>query len=154
MTPESFDATPETFDQLLALLLFARDDTRKEGTRLRARVFEDAATAAALTAGELRVLAAGNVTYFPGDRGLADVRDELDELEWAGLSPEEALQLVFPPKHLRPREIGPCVICTEDFVVGELAVKAPSEDQIGYGHLDCLSVIIVDEEGTPSGDAA
>ena len=38
--------------------------------------------------------------------------------------------------------------------VGELAVKAPSEDQIGYGHLECLDVIIVDEERPPTGDAA
>ncbi len=116
-------------------------------------MFEDAATAAALTAGELRNIAAGKGTFFPAERSLPEIVDELDELERAGLSHEDALQLLFPPKHLWPREIGPCVVCTEDFVPGELAVKAPSEDQIGFGHLECLQVIIVEEEGTSNSDA-
>jgi hypothetical protein len=132
---------------LLALLLWARDDARKEGIPLRARVFEDAATAAALTAGELRNIAAGKGTYAPGKKSLGEIRDELDELEGAGLSHEDALQLLFPPKRLQPREIGPCLVCIEDFVPGELAVKAPSKDQIGFAHLECLQVIIVEAEG-------
>jgi hypothetical protein len=42
-------------------------------------------------------------------------------------------------------EVGPCVGCFEDFVPGDIAVEAPGDDAIGFAHLECLSVVIVEK---------
>lgn len=136
--------TPEFYDELLASLHQAHDHARREGDQLTARVFEDATYAAARMAGELRNLARGEGVYIPGDKTLHEVLSEYESHKQAGLSQEDALAQVFPPRHRRPFDIGPCIVCNEDFVPGESAVKAPTEDEIGFTHLECLSVVIVD----------
>jgi len=152
VTTGPYDMRPEFYDKLLALLLQARENARAEGLLLAARVFEDAATAAASLAGDLRNLAEGKTITVPGKKNVAEVLVELDSWENMGPSHEDALAQIFPPKHRLPGEVGPCIVCFEDFVPGDIAVMAPSEDATGFTHLECLSVVIVAEHPTTTGD--
>jgi hypothetical protein len=143
---------PEFYDALLALLLQARENTRSEGFLLAVQVFEDAATVAASLAEDLRNLADEKIVIVPGERTVAEVFAELDSWKNLGLSHEEALAQVFPPRYRLPREVGPCLVCFEDFVHGDVAVKTPGEDATGCVHLECLSVVIVDGPLANPGD--
>jgi hypothetical protein len=144
---------PEFYDALLGLLLQARENTRAEGLLLAVQVFEDAATVAASLAEDLRNLGEGKVkiVIVPSEKTVTEVFVELDSWENLGLSRAEALAQVFPPKHRLPSELGPYIVCFEDFVPGDVAVKAPSEDATGCVHLECLAVVIIDEP--PATDA-
>ena len=143
---------PEFYDALLALLLQARENTRSEGFLLAVQVFEDAAVVAASLAEDLRNLVNEEIVIVPGQRTVAEVFAELDSWKNLGLSHEEALAQVFPPKYRLPREVGPCLVCFEDFVHGDVAVKTPGEDATGCVHLECLSVVIVDGPLATPGD--
>ena len=154
MTTDPYEALPQFYDELLVSLHWAREHARGEGWLLVAEVFEDAATAATSLAGDLRTLAEGKTITVPGERDLAEVLVELDSLAYTGLSREEALAQVFPPMRRLPGEVGPCILCIEEFVPGDIAVNAPSEDAIGFAHLECLSVVIVDEHPATPGDLA
>lgn len=136
--------TPEFYDQLLAYLLQARDHARREGDVLAARVFEDATVASARIAGDLRKLARGEGEYIPGGKALSEELAELEAHHQAGLSHEDALAEVFPARHARPDDIGPCIVGNDHFDPGDFTVKAPSEDEIGFAHLERLSVVVVD----------
>jgi hypothetical protein len=143
---------PEFYDALLALLLQARENTRAEGFLLAVQVFEDAATVAASLAEDLRNLVNEEIVVVPGQRTVAEIFAELDSWKNLGLSHEEAVAQVFPPTYRLPREVGPCLVCFEDFVRGDIAVKAPSEDATGFAHLECLSVVIVNGPRATAGD--
>jgi hypothetical protein len=143
---------PEFYDALLALLLQAHENTRSEGFLLAVQVFEDAAVVAASLAEDLRNLADEKIVIVPGQRTVAEIFAELDSWKNLGLSHEDALAQVFPPKYRLPREVGPCLVCFEDFVHGDVAVKTPSEDSTGFAHLECLSVVIVNGPRATAGD--
>jgi hypothetical protein len=38
------------------------------------------------------------------------------------------------------------MVCADSFSPGEAVVRAPGFDQIGFAHLECLSVVIVDDQ--------
>ena len=143
--PDPSEPSPEKYDQLLASLLWARDDMRREGIPAWARAFEDAATVAAESAAALRGFAEGKAIYVPSKSDWSKVMEELDELARVGITGAEAFRIIFPPQRFSPAEVGPCIICCEDFMPGALAVKAPSNDEIGFSHLECLHVVIVEE---------
>ena len=152
MTADPRGILPEFYDALRALLLQARENTRAEGFLLAVQVFEDAAVVAASLAEDLRNLVDEKIVMVPGERTVAEVFVELDSWENLGLSHEEALAQVFPPRYRLPREVGPCTVCFEGFVHGDIAVKAPGEDATGFAHLECMSVVIVNEPRATNGD--
>jgi len=140
MTPET-PMTPETYDQLLSLLLRAATDAREEAQALVMRVFEDAASAAAQLAGELREIEEYERTH--GTRLL-----NIEEVVALLYNEGELKALVEAdrrPKCARSHELGLCMVCTESFSPGECVVRAPVLDQVGFAHLECLSVVVVDE---------
>jgi hypothetical protein len=141
----------EFYDALVALLVQARENTRSDGFLLAVQVFEDAATVAASLAEDLRNLAEEEIIRVPGAKTVTEIFVELDSWENLGLSHEEALAQIFPPKYRSPKEIGPCVVCFDDFVHADIAVKVPSEDATGFSHLECLPVVIVEERAATTG---
>jgi hypothetical protein len=133
--------SPETYDQLLSLLLRAAAEARKEAQVLVMRVFEDAASAAAQIAGELRKIEEYERTH---KTRLLNIEEVVAWLEDEG-ELEAFLEADRRPESARPHELGLCMVCSERFSPGESAVRAPAFDQIGFAHLECLSVVIVDE---------
>lgn len=132
---------PEIYDELLLLSLRAANDARQEGQDLVMRVFEDAASAAAQMAGELRQIQEYERTH--GTK-LLTIDELVVWLHDEGLL-TELIEQERETKYARPRELGLCMVCAEGFSPGESVVRAPGLDQVGFAHLECLSVVIVDE---------